>query len=189
MCSIDGSRVFYLRVLPFIRKKIKNYANYPGHRSLFSLKEFYEGGNDSITEEQSEIIGYAVKLSATVMATAVRRLAIQVLPESVVMRFDADRSTMKASTPVSAEMIASVEKSYLTEADQAITRLQQFLTNRRPENNSDVLYSPVDYSREKFFSMNVIEIPETGKRIEFRQPGKNVHLHRSNIFSGKQTDY
>lgn len=68
------------------------------------------------------------------------------------MRFDADRSTMKASTPVSAEMIASVEKSYLTEADQAITRLQQFLTKQKPENNSDVLYS-VDYSREKFFTV------------------------------------
>ena len=148
---IDGSRVFYLRVLPFIRKEYKELRNYLGTDRYSVLKNSMR--NDSITEEQSEIIGLCREIiPLRVMATAVRRLAIQVLPESVVMRFDADRSTMKASTPVSAEMITSVEKSYLTEADQAITRLQQFLTKQKPENNSDVLYS-VDYSREKFFTV------------------------------------
>ena len=148
---IDGSRVFYLRVLPFIRKEDKELRNYLGTDRYSVLKNSMR--NDSITEEQSEIIGLCREIiPLRVMATAVRRLAIQVLPESVVMRFDADRSTMKASTPVSAEMITSVEKSYLTEADQAITRLQQFLTKQKPENNSDVLYS-VDYSREKFFTV------------------------------------
>ena len=148
---IDGSRVFYLRVLPFIRKEDKELRNYLGADRYSALKNSMR--NDSITEEQSEIIGLCREIiPLRVMATAVRRLAIQVLPESVVMRFDADRSTMKASTPVSAEMITSVEKSYLTEADRAITRLQQFLTKQKPENNSDVLYS-VDYSREKFFTV------------------------------------
>lgn len=148
---IDGSRVFYLRVLPYIRKEDRELRGYLGQERYEEIKAAMR--NDGINEEQSEIIGLCREIiPLRVMATAVRRLAVQVLPESVVMRFDADRNTMKASTPVSTEIIAAIEKSYLAEADQAVIRLQRFLTDLNPETKG-YHRKETDYSREKFFTV------------------------------------
>lgn len=148
---IDGSRVFYLRVLPFIRKEDKNMRCYLGNDRYEEIKTAMR--SDSLTEGQREIIGLCREIiPLRVMATAVRRLAVQVLPDSVVMRFNSDRSTLKASAPVTSEMIASVEMSYLAEADRAIRLLQQYLTKLNPEPDG-YTRQETDYSREKFFSV------------------------------------
>lgn len=148
---IDGSRVFYLRVLPFIRKEDKDLRSYLSAERYAELKEAMR--NETITDRQQEIIDLCREIiPLRVMATAVRRLAVQVLPDSVVMRFEADRGTMKASTPVTSEMIASVENSYLTEADRAIKRLQHFLTGLNPEVDGS-RRKEADYSCEKFFTV------------------------------------
>lgn len=148
---IDSSRVFYLRVLPYIRKEDREIQSFLGNTGYEEIKAAMR--TDTVTEEQLEIIGLCREIiPLRVMATAVRRLAVQVLPESVVMRFDADRNTMKASTPVSSEMIAAIERSYLAEADQAVVRLQQFLTKLNPD-TMDYCREETDYSREKFFTV------------------------------------
>lgn len=148
---IDSSRVFYLRVLPYIRKEDRELQSFLGNVRYGEIKAAMR--TDTVTEEQLEIIGLCREIiPLRVMATAVRRLAVQVLPESVVMRFDADRNTMKASTPVSSEMIAAIERSYLAEADRAVIRLQQFLTKLNPD-ATGFCRKETDYSREKFFTV------------------------------------
>ena len=147
---IDSSRLFYQRVLPFIRKEDKNLAAYIGADRYKELKEAMKA--DKCTEEQKELIALCREIIPhQVMAVAVRRLAVQVLPHSVVMRFTSSTGTMKASTPVTAEMIASIERSYAIEANNEIMSLQAYITKTSPKTSQSVKYK--SDPNDKHFSL------------------------------------
>lgn len=149
---IDGSRVFYLRVLPFIRQEDREIAVYLGRGRYEELKKVMLVGEEM--ESQREIIGYCREIVVQrVMAKAVRRFALQVLPDSVVTRFSSERQTLKASLTASAEMIKAAENIYNDDAGKAIARLQQYLKETSPLPEGRYERKETDYTKEKFFTV------------------------------------
>lgn len=147
---IGGSRVFYLRVLPFIRQEDREMTVYLGRERYEELKKAMLAGEE--TEEQQKLIGYCREVVVQrVMAKAVRRFALQVLPDSVVTRFKSERQTLKASLTATPEMIKTAGNMYDADASRAITRLQQYLKEKDPR-PAGYERKETDYTREKFFT-------------------------------------
>lgn len=148
---IDRSRVFYLRVLPYIRQTDREMIKYLGKDRFISLKEAMKQG--ILDEEQEKLVELCKEVVPhLVMAKAVRRLAITVLPNSVVCHFESSSQTKNASTPASQESISALEEIYLTDAKKGTERLQEYLK----EISSDgTMYTreETDYRHEKFFTV------------------------------------
>lgn len=148
---IDRSRVFYLRVLPFVRREDEELVIYLGWERYQELKKAMCDENE--TEEQQRIIGFCREVVVhRVMAKAVRRFALQVLPDSVVTKFFSERQTMKATQGASQEMIKTAESLYTADAERAINKLQQYL-KRDNVNLSRYERKETDYTKEKFFTV------------------------------------
>ena len=77
---------------------------------------------------------------------------MQVLPDSVVTRFDSERQTKGASVPVSADLIAVMENVYTKDANRGIVELQAYMKEIAPGNSSHERRE-TDYGREKFFTV------------------------------------
>ncbi len=149
---IDHSRQFFIRVLPFVRQEDRELIAFLGRTRYDALKEAMAG--EVITGEQEEIIRLCQEIIPhKVMAKAVRRFAVKVLPDSVVTKFYSERQTMKATTPASAEQVRAAEMFFQADAIKAVTRLQEYLRklNPRPDRKQD--REETDYTKEKFFTV------------------------------------
>ncbi len=148
---IDRSRAFFLRVLPFVRSVDRDMQKYIGKEQFSALKIAMEVGE--LNDEQIKIVELCREIVPhLVMSKAVRRLAIKVLPDSVVTRFDSERQTMKASTPASWDLITSMETVFFNDANTGITNLQTFLKETNPD-KSTYERKDTDYRHEKFFTV------------------------------------
>lgn len=148
---IDGSRIFFLRILPYIRIADKDLISFLGKERYDEIKKAMQ--EDETTEEQENIIGICREIiSNRVMAKAVRRLAVSILPDSVVTRFHSSTQTLKSNSPATQQMIESTERIYNADAASAEAKLQQILmkSNGAP---SDCFVKKNDYRGEKFFSV------------------------------------
>lgn len=145
---IDRSRAFFIRILPFVRKEDK------GLRSLMrdqydSLKKANSDGN-LLSADQTSMLSLCQDVVVYgAMARAVRHFSIQVLPDSVVQRFDSPSQTQKASQVATASAISAMEKVYLDEKAKAEKRLAAAVKKTTGVTDEYVK----DYSGEKFFSV------------------------------------
>lgn len=147
---IERSRAFFLRVLPFVRAADREMMKYVGKERYDELKVAMVC--DELGETQRRVVELCREvIPHLVMAKAVRRLAIDVLPDSVVTRFSSERQTMKASLPASLDLIASMEAIYLKDAGAGIVMLQDFIHEISP--GKAYVGRVTDYRDEKFFSV------------------------------------
>ena len=122
-----------------------------GKERFGALKEAMREG--TLDDEQGRIVELCREVVPhLVMAKAVRRLSVQVLPDSVVTRFDSERQTKGASAPVSADLIAVMENVYTKDANRGIVELQAYMKEIVPGNSSHERRE-TDYGREKFFTV------------------------------------
>lgn len=147
---IDSSRVFYLRVLSMVKLEDKNLIAYLGNDRYKSVKDGMVNG--TLNEDEKKIVELCRQvIPLKVMAKAVRRFPVQVLPDSVVTRFSAAGQTLKASSPATLEMIKAVEASYEADAKMVIGDLQGYIASLNPASNYK--RKDTDYNREKFYSV------------------------------------
>ena len=148
---IDRSRFFFLRVLPFVRAVDRDMIKYVGREKFAGLKAAMREG--ALTVEQERLVELCREIVPhLVMAKAVRRLAVQVLPDSVVTRFAASSQTQAASVPVSADLISVMENVYTGDANRGIVELQEYIQEISPVDDS-YERRETDYRQEKFFSV------------------------------------
>lgn len=149
---IDESRLFFIRVLPFVRQADKEIVTYIGQERYDAIKTILRDNNYFLTAEQRTIVELARDIiPQLVMAKAVRRFAVQILPDCVVSRFSASSQSLKASSIVSSEMLIMQEGIYQADANKAIVRLQQYIRKISP-----LAVSPVEDSPcldKKYFSV------------------------------------
>lgn len=149
---IDRSRYFFLRVLPFVRAVDRDMVKYVGKDRFRELKEAMAGG--SLTGEQERMVELCREVVPhLVMARAVRRFSVKVLPDSVVTRFDSERQTKGASLPASLDLIGVMENVYNGDAKRGIVELQAYVKEITPVNESTHERKETDYRNEKFFTV------------------------------------
>lgn len=148
---IDRSRYFFLRVLSFVRSVDRDMAKYVGRDRYGELKEAMRAG--CLTGEQGRIVELCREVVPhLVMAKAVRRFSVKVLPDSVVMRFDSERQTKGASLPASLDLISVMENVYNGDARRGITELQGYI--KEISRTGDTYERKgTDYRNEKFFTV------------------------------------
>ncbi|WP_303181736.1 DUF6712 family protein [uncultured Butyricimonas sp.] len=147
---IDNSRVFYLRVLPMVKLEERNLISYLGSERYESIKEdMVKGELEADDRPIVELCRQIIPLR--VMAKAVKRFPVQVLPDGVVTKFTSERQTLKASTPATLEMVNSVSKSYEMDAEALTIDLQGYIASLNSV--SSYRRKDTDYRREKFFSV------------------------------------
>ena len=88
-----------------------------------------------------------------VMAKAVRRFSVKVLPDSVVTRFDSERQTVDASSPASRDLIGIMENVYAGDAERGIVELQDYIKEITPGDGTAYVRKKTDYNQEKFFTV------------------------------------
>lgn len=148
---IDRSRAFFLRVLPYVRSVDRDMVKYVGRERFVALKKAMR--DDVLSDEQKRIVELCREVVPhLVMAKAVRRLSVQVLPDSVVTRFESERQTKGASVPASADLISMMENIYSGDANSGIVELQEYIQDIAPMNSS-YIRQETDYNQEKFFSV------------------------------------
>lgn len=149
---IDRSRYFFLRVLPFTRAADREMVKYIGKERYAEVKEAMTAGR--LTGEQERVVELCREVVPhLVMAKAVRRFSVQVLPDSVVTRFDSERQTQGASLPASLDMIGVMESVYAGDARRGIAELQDYIREITPGSDPGYEREKTDYEREKFFTV------------------------------------
>lgn len=148
---IDRSRVFYLRVLPYIRQADRDMVKYLGKERFDMLKKAMADNKQN--DEQKRLVELCREVVPhLVMAKAVRRFAVAVLPDSVVCHFESSSQTKNASAPASQEAISMLEEIYLEDAKKGAERLQEYL-KEISTSGTEYIRKETDYSREKFFTV------------------------------------
>jgi len=138
---IDNSGRFYYTVVPFIakieRQEIKKAIGSDRYTSLLAWhKNIENDGNDAPTPEDIDnsavlaLIRECVPLM--VMAVAVRRLAINVLPEGVVQQFRSMMQTAKASQAATPELIRQFTLKMDVAAEKAFDELKKHIKSSDP---------------------------------------------------------
>ena len=149
---IDWSRYFILRVLPFVRSVDRDMVKYIGKERYEKIKEAMRAG--VLTEEQERVVELCREVVPhLVMAKAVRRFSVKVLPDSVVTRFDSERQTVDASSPASRDLIGIMENVYTGDAGRGIVELQDYIKEITPEDGTAYVRKKTDYNQEKFFTV------------------------------------
>lgn len=145
---IDGSGLFYHTVRPFIssiqKRQIKNAL---GDEYDILLSEF-ESGN--VPDEKEELISMAQEaLVLLTMATAFKRLSIQLLPAGVVQKFTSEQHTTKGSKAPSTEDLRRYSLYLERDAQDALDQIRRHRYENDPE-FTDPLLIPVNDPSRKF---------------------------------------
>lgn len=149
---IDRSRYFFLRVLPFVRSVDRDMVKYIGKERYDAIKDSMRTGTPS--GEQERVIELCREVVPhLVMAKAVRRFSVKVLPDSVVTRFDSERQTRDASLPASRDLIGIMENVYTGDAQRGIVELQDYIKEITPGDGTAYVRKKTDYNQEKFFTV------------------------------------
>ena len=149
---IDRSRYFFLRVLPFVRSVDRDMVKYIGKERYEEIKEAMRAG--VLTEGQERVVELCREIVPhLVMAKAVRRFSVKVLPDSVVTRFDSERQMVDASSPGSRDLIGIMENVYAGDAERGIVELQDYIKEITPGDGTVYVRKKTDYNQEKFFTV------------------------------------
>ena len=139
---IDNSPRFFYTIVPFLKEvqrlKIKDAL---GSEKYEELLEYVKRdtsqdseSSPSIEEELEDLLALirqAMPLLA--MVIAVKRLAIQVLPEGVVQQFKSLNTSVNASQPVLADMIALFTRQLQNDGEIALNNVMKFLRTETPD--------------------------------------------------------
>lgn len=109
---IDSSPVFYLRLVPIMRRLEKKHIKpIIGSDKYTALKDLIASGGD-ITAPDQDLIDYICDaLPWLTMSKAMKQLSITVIPEGVVQSFFSERQTSKANIPATLDLVNGVSKS------------------------------------------------------------------------------
>ncbi len=122
---IDQSRWFFLTIVPFV-KEVENTIILAvfGTQKFQSLKDAILEGN--LSDDDARLIQYLkIPLALYTMVTALKRLGITVLPDSIVENFNPGYLTVKATKPASKDARAQLIASLESEASKALISLQE----------------------------------------------------------------
>jgi len=133
---IDNSPRFFYTIVPFLKEvqrlKIKKALGTEKYEDLLtyvkrdtSQDSESSPSTDDELEELLTLIRQAMPLLA--MVTAVKRLAIQVLPEGVVQQFKSLNTSVNASQPVLADLITLFTRQLQEDGDKALDEVMKFL--------------------------------------------------------------
>jgi len=147
IAPIDESRLFFIRVLPFIRRadaaireRVPSYATIKAHLVA-----------DTLTTPEQAIVNIAREIVVyDTMSLAIRRLSVLVMPDAVVQTFHSDSQTLKAGQVPSEESIKLAVESWKKDKEDAERRLE--ILQARQAGKTETMRS-VDYSGEKFFTV------------------------------------
>lgn len=156
---IDNSPRFFYTIVPFLKEvqrlKIKDAL---GSEKYEELLEYVKRdtsqdseSSPSIDEDLEDLLALirqAMPLLA--MVTAVKRLAIQILPEGVVQQFKSLNTSVNASQPVLADMIALFTRQLQNDGQIALDNVMKFLRTENPDYDEYPLI-PVNPSTNKIF--------------------------------------
>lgn len=128
---IEGSRRFYLKVVPFIRE-IENsrILSVLGQPDFDTIKQEILSGQ--INDDSQRIIELVrVPLALYTMVIAIRRLSVDILPEGVFQQYIPGIQTLKARNPSPMEFKTEVARNLEAEANKSLIILQQHLAKRK----------------------------------------------------------
>lgn len=147
---IDDSGVFYYAVVPFIRKVERERINPALGELAQTLKDARLAGTE--TDTQKDIIESIQNcIPLFVMAEAVKRLSIQILPDGVVQNYFSDRMDRKASQAAALAHIKELSALFYADAEKAFDAVKRMVANEEtlPPDISDFV-APND-SANKYF--------------------------------------
>ncbi|MCX6272209.1 MAG: hypothetical protein NTU44_13515 [Bacteroidetes bacterium] len=130
---IEGSRRFFLKVVPFIREAEQNQVLSVLGKDLFAeLKAVILSGE--ITSDQRELIRLIrIPLALFTMVTAIKRLSVEVLPEGIFQNFIPGVQTLRAKNPSPMEFKAELAGHLETEARRNLIVLQENTSRRKAQ--------------------------------------------------------
>lgn len=135
---IDNSGTFYYTVAPFmanIQRTTIRKALGDDYHSL--LQAFVD---DNVSEEQEELLLLTQQaLSMLTMATALKRLSIQVLPEGVIQQYRGERSNGNASAIPTTEDLRKYALFLERDAESDLDEIRKYRYRHSPEDNPIVL--------------------------------------------------
>jgi hypothetical protein len=125
---IDSSPVFFLRLAPLMREIERKYIKpILGKDKFDELKAAILSG--TIPEDDQELIEYICDpIPLLTMSKAVTRLSISLIPEGVVQSFISQSQTVKASTPITQDLMRKVSESLWKDGLKTIDELKKFWT-------------------------------------------------------------
>jgi hypothetical protein len=130
---IEGSRRFYLKVVPFIREversRILSVLGLPDFENLKA-----EITSCAISEDSRQIIELVrVPLALFTMVTAIKRLSVEILPEGVFRQYVPGNQTIRSKNASPMEFKIEVARNLESEANKSLLILQQHLAKRKAE--------------------------------------------------------
>ncbi|MCX6270488.1 MAG: hypothetical protein NTU44_04570 [Bacteroidetes bacterium] len=128
---IEGSRRFFLKIVPFIREAEQNQIISVLGKDLFAeLKDVILSGEN--TNDQGELIRLIrIPLALFTMVTAIKRLSVEVLPEGIFQNFIPGVQTLRAKNPSPMEFKAELAGHLETEARRSLIVLQENISRRK----------------------------------------------------------
>lgn len=124
---IDNSRRFFLKITPFIRESERKYLlPVLGKTRFDDIKAAIASGN--FTDYDDMLMLIRVPLVYYALNLAVKRLAINILPNGIFQEYISDRLTMKAKLPAPTDVRKDVAQSFMADAQLELENLQQELS-------------------------------------------------------------
>ncbi len=149
---IDNSRRFFLKTLPFNRKVEKDRILPLLGKDRFAILKGKIKESADLDGEEKELISLIQDtVPWYVMAMAVKRLSLSVLPEGVVQKFFSERQTSKATTPATIDLINEAEETFLSDAERCSNRIADFV-RRLKGDLEEIQVGPSNNSSNKFFT-------------------------------------
>ncbi|MHC1707430.1 MAG: DUF6712 family protein [Bacteroidales bacterium] len=144
---IEGSRRFYLKVVPFIRE-VENtrILSVLGQEQFDQMKVGILDG--TLTEASTQLLEKVrVPLALYTMVTAIRRLSVEVLPEGVFQQYIPGIQSVKARNPSPMEFMNEVARNLEQEANASLLVLQQHLAKSKAVSEGSTFSSQNLFSR------------------------------------------
>jgi len=139
---IDNSPRFFYTIVPFLREvqrlKIKDAIGSEKYEELLEyvkrdISQDSESSPSTVEELEDLLALIRQAMPLLAMVIAVKRLAIQILPEGVVQQFKSLNTSVNASQPVLADMIALFTRQLQNDGEIALDNVMKFLRTENPD--------------------------------------------------------
>ncbi len=139
---IDKSRRFFITILPFMQEVENTVIKATLNPILFdAIKDEIKVG--ALTGDNPDILALIQPaLAFLTMAKAVKRLALQVIPEGVIQSYISDQLTTKANKIPVLQLIKDVANDFQRDGIQLLNNLQQHLLKLVADADDDTEYTP-----------------------------------------------
>lgn len=124
---IDKSRMFFLKILPFMQEVENTTIKAVLNTVLFdAIKEEIKDG--TLTGDNPDILELIKPAVAYLtMAKAVKRLSLQVIPEGVIQNYMSERLTTQAKQVPMLQLMNDVAKDFQLDGEIMLSALEQYL--------------------------------------------------------------